>query len=77
MLKKKEETDKEILVGVVPELAQAVEDVETGCVLILLGESFRARSVQRERSRDDLACRLVRTHHDSSSGDLAVDELQP
>src|SRR2546423_5470602 len=36
----------------------------------------RAWSVQRERSCDDLACRLVRTDHDSSGGDLAVDELQ-
>src|SRR2546426_1702090 len=38
---------------------------------------FGARSVQRERSRDDLACRLVRTDHHSGGGDLAVDELEP
>src|SRR3989449_3858267 len=47
------------------------------CCVDILGERFRARSFQRERSCDDLACRLVRTDHDSSSGDLAVDELQP
>ena len=32
---------------------------------------------QRERSCDDLACRLVRSDRDSSRGDLAVYELQP
>src|SRR5215207_8680417 len=42
-----------------------------------LGEWFRARSVQRERARDDPACRLVRTHHDPGGGDPAVEELQP
>src|SRR5215470_18693072 len=36
-----------------------------------------ARSVLRERSRDDLAGRLVCTDDDSCGGDLAVDELQP
>jgi len=30
----------------------------------------RARSVQREGSRDDLACWLVRAYHDSSGRDL-------
>ena len=37
----------------------------------------RGRSVQRERSGDDLACRLVGADHDSSSGERAVDEPQP
>src|SRR6266496_1593355 len=35
------------------------------------------QSVQRERSCDDLACRLVGADHDSGGGDLAVDELEP
>src|SRR2546430_5873265 len=47
------------------------------CYVDMLGERFRARSFQRERSCDDLAGWLVRTDHDSSGGDLAVDELQP
>ena len=36
----------------------------------------RARSVERERSGDDLAGRLVRTDHDARGRDGAVDELQ-
>src|SRR5947207_11006116 len=39
-------------------------------------EAGAARSVRRERSCDDLACRLVRADHDPGGGDRAVDELQ-
>ena len=41
------------------------------------GSGRSAGSVERERSRLDLAGRLVRRHHDTGRRDRAVDELQP